>query len=632
MNISYKILPSYDHLIDAPRNIHYPKKDIHIENAPEEIRNITLECYKQVKGLSKHLYHPDIKQFAYNILDWCLKNFNYQEDNPEVDQYREPARAWKDKNIDCDCFTIFINSLLLCSKINCQSVMVGCNGKDYHHIYAAIDCRQNDDGSVSGGIIIDPVMKEKTIFKHPEGITKSKITNIMMFERLSGNTDQRRKFLVGLGGLSDLVSPATQKLMDFRNNIIQQATKNINSHNDKLKALKPHFNELSKLNYCIALNANPEEQWAFLKLFPAISHVSPSGEVYVNSDKSLLKGLGELIREDIAGFIGCDLNGLDGIDGIDCLGSLKSKLKSLKNKVESKVKTAVNKVESAAKDVTHAVGDAAVKAAKTVHEEAKKGLEVAETIAKKTIHIIAKVNPLGLVARNALLILLQLNAFNLARKLSVGSGTLADAQSREYTESEYNRIKAEVTKCAKLFHTLGGEEKHFYDAINKGKNKRPLFGIGNKNVSGLGVISEASITAASGIIAGISSIIKPILSLFKKKDAGDPNDEVTSYPHTNPDGSILLNASGDISYPDGSKYIAKPTDGKPYFQKSDGTKEYDKDEIIQEQESEHDKLSNDLLKAHGESTTNDDGKSKSNVLWYVGGAAAVAAGIFVLTR
>ena len=125
MNISYKILPSYDHLIDAPRNIHYPKKDIHIENAPEEIRNITLECYKQVKGLSKHLYHPDINQFAYNILDWCLKNFNYQEDNPEVDQYREPARAWKDKNIDCDCFTIFINSLLLCSKINCQSVMVG---------------------------------------------------------------------------------------------------------------------------------------------------------------------------------------------------------------------------------------------------------------------------------------------------------------------------------------------------------------------------------------------------------------------------------------------------------------------------------------------------------------------------
>jgi ribosomal protein S20 len=341
--------------------------------------------------------------------------------------------------------------------------------------------------------------------------------------------------------------------------------------------------------------------------------------------------MGELIGEDIAGFIGCDLNGLNGIDGLDGLGSLKSKLKNLKNKVESKVKTAVNKVESAAKTVTHAVGEAAVKAAKTVHEEAKKGLEVAETIAKKTIHIIAKVNPLGLVARNALLLLLQLNAFNLARKLSVGSGTLADAQSREYTESEYNRIKAEVTKCAKLFHTLGGEEKHFYDAINKGKNKRPLFGIGNKNVSGLGVISEASITAASGIIAGISSIIKPILSLFKKKDAGDPNDKVTSYPHTNPDGSILLNADGDISYPDGSKYIAKPTDGKPYFQKSDGTKEYDKDEIIQEQESEHDKLSNDLLKAHGESTT-DDGKSKSNVIWYIGGAAAVAAGIFVITR
>lgn len=626
-------MPSYDHLIDAPRNIHYPKKDINIENAPEEIRNITLESYKQVKGLSKHLYDKDIRQFSWNILDWCLNNFNYREDNPDVDQYREPARAWKDKNIDCDCFTIFINSLLLCSGINCQSVMVGCNGKDYHHIYAAIGAHQNNDGSVSGGIVIDPVMKEKTIFKHPEGITKSKITNIMMFERLSGNnSNHKAKFLVGLGGLADIVSPATQKLMDFRNNIIQQATKNISSHNDKLKALKPHMNELSKLNYCIALNANPEEQRAFLKLFQAINTVTPYGDIIINSDKSLLKGLGELISEDIAGFIGCDLNGLNGIDGLDGIGSLKSKLKSLKNKVESKLKTAVNKVESAAKDVSHAVGDAAVKVAKTAHEEAKKGLEVAETIAKKTIHIIAKVNPVGLIARNAFLLLLQFNAFNLARKLSVGSGTLSEAQSREYSESDYNKIKTEVTKCAKLFNTLGGEEKHFYDAINKGKDKRPLFGIGSKNVNGLGVISEASITAASGIIAGISSILKPILSLFKKKDAGDPNEKVSTYPHTNPDGSILLNADGDISYPDGSKYFAKPPDGKPYFQKSDGTKEYDKGEIIQEQESEHDKLANDLLKAHGESGTDDNKKSGSKALWYVGGAAVVVAGIFVLSR
>jgi hypothetical protein len=112
-------------------------------------------------------------------------------------------------------------------------------------------------------------------------------------------------------------------------------------------------------------------------------------------------------------------------------------------------------------------------------------------------------------------------------------------------------------------------------------NKKPLWNIKgkNSNIKGLGDFGavESAVTAAAGIIAGISSMFKNIKGLFKKGDTpGDPTSKIP--PITNPDGSIT-NLDGSTTYADGDTFFVGPP---PYFKKKDGTIEKDTDTVTEE--------------------------------------------------
>ena len=213
-----KILNSYNHLIAPASGSKYPVVDGPLISAIDMIGKITLDYNWQVKGLAAHLKDKDKLQSCYNIWHFCVHNFKYKLDDPNVDEYREPAKSWKDRftGIDCDCFTIFCNSLLIQMGYKIykpQMITVHCKGfQDYHHIYSALGCFNNKLGIVEGGIVIDPVMTRESQFNtHPPDIIKSIIKD-MNFKHLAGFPVN----IMGLGGYVSEMTPTTQKLMDLQ--------------------------------------------------------------------------------------------------------------------------------------------------------------------------------------------------------------------------------------------------------------------------------------------------------------------------------------------------------------------------------------------------------------------------------
>lgn len=605
MKITYKILDNYDHLVSPPSGKLYPREDINILYAPEKIRTITLESYKQVEKLSKHLYDPDITQFAANIWHFCKKNFNYLQDDPNIDQYREPARSWKDKKIDCDCFTIFAGSLLLCAGFPCQAVMIGRFNDDFSHIYVGIGSHSNPDGSVSGGIAIDPVME--LFNNHPDNITKSKIIP-MKIERLADDLASSNHYIRGIGGLVSPVAAATARIIGLREKVVASVTKEGMYKNQIIAALRPYSDELSRLNFLISLNGVPEIQQVYGRLYPYIERIDSYGEVIFNDLPAVL---GILI----------DNSELGKLKWSDLDPTNKSgKLRQAVDKLESNAKDLAKKVADAAKKVAEAVGEAAAKVAKAVWEAKKTEWQATVKVAKEAAHWFMKLNPVTLAARGAYLALLDLNVFNMAKKQSIGSGTLQEAKTRGYSSDNYKKISSKFVRVCELWERLGGEKENLISAINTGKNKKAIFPLGNKNIKGLGIVISSLLLEAGGIIAGVSAIYLDIKGAFKSDDkdkSDDPDSDSTTYPKTNSDGSITYE-DGHIKYLDGDQWFPGPPS---YLLKPNGTKITDPGQITKEQ------IDDSTAGKFYDSLPDDAKSGSSNTLYYVGGG--VAALIFL---
>lgn len=98
-------------------------------------------------------YKTDTKQIA-NVLkrnsleltlkaitDFVYRHIQYKLDSPHEEQIRRPARTWADRRegVDCDCYTVFISSILCNLAIPHSLRMTGYNPvRGFQHIYIVV--------------------------------------------------------------------------------------------------------------------------------------------------------------------------------------------------------------------------------------------------------------------------------------------------------------------------------------------------------------------------------------------------------------------------------------------------------------------------------------------------------------
>lgn len=162
---------------------------------PQVVRETRFHTEKIAKVLKRKTVYETCKaiwQFVYD-------HIAYKKDEDGKEQIRSPARAWHDRGniqgVDCDCYTVFISSILSNLKIRHILRITKYKEDHFQHIYPIVPL---SDGSY---ITIDCVVRQ---FDYEEPYSEKKDTN-MDLEYLNGVNDSSNKNIdaVDLIGIYD---------------------------------------------------------------------------------------------------------------------------------------------------------------------------------------------------------------------------------------------------------------------------------------------------------------------------------------------------------------------------------------------------------------------------------------------
>ncbi len=88
------------------------KEEATVEDTIKELRTIVNTTLGQTRAIAKELQGHNIYETCQNIWNWVYNHIQYKEDEKFIEELREPARLWKDRQGDCDCYTVMISSIL----------------------------------------------------------------------------------------------------------------------------------------------------------------------------------------------------------------------------------------------------------------------------------------------------------------------------------------------------------------------------------------------------------------------------------------------------------------------------------------------------------------------------------------
>lgn len=386
-----------------------------------DIVNTTLD---DTKKIAKVLYATDGKKFdleqsTENIWNFCFHYMQYELDAAGKEQLRRPARAWADGNkgdgVDCDCFSIFVSSILTNLRIPHYFRITAYDG-GWQHVYVIVPKKENANLNYGSGdyITIDPVLnnfnEEKSFSKKRDyDMTNHNLSGIPI-EYLEGIDDDLQDVISGadfqqtLSGASGGIDP--HELLDSILTHLVKTKNAIEKNPNSVVTQGGAETWLKMLNYAIDNWNNPAEREKALDTLEK------------EEAKWNLTLLGNPADEDGDNF---------GVLGIG-LGKVK---------LFSKIKDAVNH------------------AGQAIASGAKKLGANAEHFAKQAVKAIVRYNPLTLAARGGYLLALKINLFGIATKLKSNPKALA--------------------KIKHMFvDVLQGKESNLQAAIDSGASKKML--------------------------------------------------------------------------------------------------------------------------------------------------------------
>lgn len=130
----------------AQYNAYFPKPDhqlitleprTSIDNSLKLISKTIKDYAWQTKPIAKILQAHDTYQTLRNVFFFTFNHIRYKLDDPGTEQIRTPARTWNDRKngVDCDCFTVFIGTILENLNIPYVKRVTAYGKRNYQHIY-----------------------------------------------------------------------------------------------------------------------------------------------------------------------------------------------------------------------------------------------------------------------------------------------------------------------------------------------------------------------------------------------------------------------------------------------------------------------------------------------------------------
>ncbi|MBA3673357.1 MAG: hypothetical protein H0W75_00100 [Chitinophagaceae bacterium] len=131
----------YNHLFPKPLFLDPTiKKGATVNDTVRFIPQVVRETLFQTSKLAPLLKGRNAYETCKNIWDFVYTHIAYKKDEEGKEQIRSPARGWHDRfhGIDCDCYTVFISSILSNLKIKHKLRITKYSQDHFQHIYPII--------------------------------------------------------------------------------------------------------------------------------------------------------------------------------------------------------------------------------------------------------------------------------------------------------------------------------------------------------------------------------------------------------------------------------------------------------------------------------------------------------------
>lgn len=433
-----------------------------------EMARIVKNTLPDTKGISPRLKGSTLEQTCHNIFDFVYSHIQYTLDKPGVEQLRRPLRSWADRaaGVDCDCYSIFISSILSNLGIEHYFRMTKYQG-DWQHIYVVVPQKPGKaPGARHTYYTIDCVVDS---FDHEVPFSQKHDKKMSQLQYLNGLPSLGKVLVPGFGA---------EAIGFGRGSSLSGYLGSTDSaeglYADMLNRMKLHLS-----NTLALLKANP-------KALPAAEgsrFKSQVAQLFANWDnaaeRTRLLDLFAYESDDVA------INGLDTLAGWP---------KSMFQSIGSGIKQAAGYVGEKVSSGVKAVGTGVKNAAEWTADKAKVAVEAVKDAGQFALDKMIQLNPVSILMRNGLLLAFKINLFRMAERLGYGYWTESEAVSKGMEVGEFRKLREKLDDVHKLWRGLKGDEdslkKNILQGWEHGTRK-------HGGVKGLGEVATAATTAAA---------------------------------------------------------------------------------------------------------------------------------------
>lgn len=442
--------------------------DGNVKDTVKSMQEVVLKYLDDTRLIAPKLKGSTLKETLSNIWKFLYAHCQYRLDKKGLEQLRRPARAWHDRvhGIDCDCFSIFISSILTNLDIP-HSFRIAKylneygQAGDWQHVYIIVP------KSNGGHYTLDCVAHHFDYEKPP----LDKIDYTMT--QLNGIPIA---ILSGFGNSSDDELYGILTGIDFAEIDELEGLGKIPSNQQELTAI---YNYLVRTRDYILKNPQSVITSGGAKANLDMLNYAIDNWNTPNRDKAL-----EILEREEERWN--EHNGVSGLDAgddedINGLGAAKKSKK---------------KFWSSVKNVTKKVG---------------KGI-------KKVGKALIRYNPLTLAVRGGFLLAMKINLLGMAKQILPGYLTEEEAKAKGVNNSTWQKAKNVIPKIEHIFvNVLQGKADKLKKAIMSGRAARQFHGFGEL---GEPATIATVLTAVTPLLAAYAAIKKAGLNSEDKSVQG----------------------------------------------------------------------------------------------------------------
>ena len=105
------------------------------------MQHIVPETKSDTSKIAQKLKRSSVMETCKTIWEFVYNHIQYRRDKTGIEQVRRPSRSWRDrqKGVDCDCYTVFISSILMNLGIPHRIRITKYNGRpNFQHVYPVV--------------------------------------------------------------------------------------------------------------------------------------------------------------------------------------------------------------------------------------------------------------------------------------------------------------------------------------------------------------------------------------------------------------------------------------------------------------------------------------------------------------